>query len=136
MYRLTFLALFCFCASGVFADVPEFEKPIAGLKTKTTESYDKDDKDPAVERFTVKVVEKFDDRGDLVSKETSDADGKAEQFVDGCENHFLLSHAYGALAESVCERAAVHATGAMDPDTARTRGPGGRLGNILARRIW
>lgn len=102
MPKTIFAALFCFCASGAFADVPEFEKPAAGMKTRTVESYDKDDKDPAVERFTVKIMEQFDDKGDLVSRELSDADGKTEKLS--------YKHTYGTDGQ-IEERSELDADG-------------------------
>jgi len=84
-----------------------------------------------------KIIETFDAHIISGSRRDRDEHGNAEHFVDGCENHFLLSNAYSALAESVCERAAAPATGAMNPDAALTRGPGGRWGApTLARRTW
>jgi hypothetical protein len=84
-----------------------------------------------------KILETFDAHIISGSRRERDMNGRAEHFVDGCENHFLLSNAYSALAESVCERADIPDTGAgaMDPDVALTRRSGGRLGNILARRF-
>ncbi len=102
MPKTIFATLFCFCAFGVFADVPEFEKPATGLKTLTIESYDKDDKDLTVERFTLKTVEKFDDRGDLVSRELSDADGKTEKLS--------YKHVYGTDGQ-IEERSELDADG-------------------------
>jgi hypothetical protein len=84
-----------------------------------------------------RIIETFDAHIVSGSRRERDEDGKAEHFVDGCENHFLLSNAYSALAESVCERAATQSTGAMNPDAALTRGAGGRWGaGGLARRTW
>ena len=84
-----------------------------------------------------KIIETFDAHIISGSRRERDEDGRAEHFVDGCENHFLLSNAYSALAESVCARAITHTSGAMNPDAALTRGPGGRWGaHALARRTW
>jgi hypothetical protein len=84
-----------------------------------------------------KIIETFDAHIVSGSRRERDANGNAEHFVDGCENHFLLSNAYSALAESVCERAGIHNTGAMNPDAALTRGPGGRWGaHVLGRKTW
>ena len=92
---------------------------------------------PARDTDTPKIIETFDAHIISGSRRERDEDGRAEHFVDGCENHFLLSDAYSALAESVCGRAAVPGTGAMNPDDALTRGTGGRWGaHALVRRTW
>ncbi len=85
-----------------------------------------------------KIIETFDAPVIAGSRRDRDADGNAEHFVDGCENHFLLSNAYSALAESVGEHAVPPATGAMDPDTAVTSSHAmNRFGrHTLARRTW
>jgi hypothetical protein len=91
---------------------------------------------PARTAGSPKILETFDAHIISGSRRERDEHGRAEHFVDGCENHFLLSNAYSALAESVCERADIPTSaGAMDPDVALTRRSSGRLGNILARRI-
>jgi hypothetical protein len=89
---------------------------------------------PARTAGSPKILETFDAHIIAGSRRERDANGRAEHFVDGCENHFLLGAAYAALAESVCERADIRATGAMNPDAALTWRSAGRLGNILARR--
>jgi hypothetical protein len=89
---------------------------------------------PACTAGSPKIIETFDAHVISGSRRDRDADGNAEHFVDGCENHFLLSNAYSALAESVGEHAIAPSRGAMDPDTAMTTNTGGRRGNILARR--
>jgi hypothetical protein len=81
-----------------------------------------------------KIIETFDAHVIAGSRRDRDENGNAEHFVDGCENHFLLSNAYSALAESVGEHAVAPSTGAMDPDTAVTTSTGRRRRNILARR--
>jgi hypothetical protein len=92
---------------------------------------------PARGVATPKIIETFDAHIISGSRRERDEHGHAEHFVDGCENHFLLSNAYSALAESVCERATTPTTGAMNPDAALTRGPGGRWGaRTPARRTW
>ncbi len=101
---------------------------------------------PARTAGSPKILETFDAHIIAGSRRERDANGRAEHFVDGCENHFLLGAAYAALAESVCERADIHSTGAMNPDVALTWRSPGRLGNILAssegsrtfgaRRTW
>ncbi len=84
-----------------------------------------------------KIVETFDAHVIAGSRRDRDADGNAEHFVDGCENHFLLSNAYSALAESIGEHAVAPSTGAMDPDTAVTIEPALRARSLAARRtLW
>jgi hypothetical protein len=48
-----------------------------------------------------KIIETYDAHVISGSRRERDDKGLAEHFVDGCENHFLLSTAYGALAETV-----------------------------------
>ena len=105
---------------------------VIGGKLRTTPSL----RLPARTAGSPKILETFDAHIIAGSRRERDANGRAEHFVDGCENHFLLGTAYAALAESVCERADIHATGAMNPDAALTWRSAGRLGNILARRNW
>ncbi len=93
MYRLIFSALFFFCAFGVFADAPEFEKPVPGLKIKVTEFWDVDSKDPTRETFDRKITENFDEKDDLVSRELSDDSGKIKKFT--------YKHVYGADGQIV-----------------------------------
>jgi hypothetical protein len=61
---------------------------------------------PQITAGSPKIIETFDAHIISGSRRERDEDGKAEHFVDGCENHFLLSNAYSALAESVCVSAA------------------------------
>jgi hypothetical protein len=77
---------------------------------------------PARGAGSPKVIETFDAHVIAGSRRDRDADGNAEHFVDGCENHFLLSNAYSALAESVCEHAVAPSTGVFNPETAATTG--------------
>jgi hypothetical protein len=93
---------------------------------------------PARTAGSPKIIETFDAHVIAGSRRDRDADGNAEHFVDGCENHFLLSNAYSALAESVGEHAVAPSTGAMDPDTAVTTSHTmNRFGrHTLARRTW
>jgi hypothetical protein len=105
---------------------------VIGGKLRTTPSL----RLPARTAGSPKILETFDAHIIAGSRRERDASGRAEHFVDGCENHFLLGTAYAALAESVCERADIHSTGAMNPDVALTRRSSGRLGNFLARRTW
>ena len=71
------------------------------------------------------------------SRRDRDENGNAEHFVDGCENHFLLSNAYSALAESVCEHAVAPSTGVFNPDTAATMGRRlARYALTSRRTIW
>jgi hypothetical protein len=84
-----------------------------------------------------RIIETFDAHVIAGSRRDRDADGNAEHFVDGCENHFLLSNAYSALAESVCEHAVAPSTGTMDPDTATTVGRRlARYGLMTRRTMW
>jgi hypothetical protein len=87
---------------------------------------------------TPKIIDTFDAHIVSGSRRERDERGHAEHFVDGCENHLLLSDAYSALAESVCEHPiALPPTGAMNPSTSCTLGNRGRWGApILARRTW
>jgi hypothetical protein len=87
---------------------------------------------------TPKIIDAFDAHIVSGSRRERDERGHAEHFVDGCENHLLLSDAYSALAESVCEHPiALPPTGAMNPTTSCTLGNRGRWGApILARRTW
>ena len=87
---------------------------------------------------TPKIIDTFDAHIVSGSRRERDERGHAEHFVDGCENHLLLSNAYSALAESVCEHTiALPPTGAMDPTASLTRGTRGRWGSpTLARRTW
>ncbi len=87
---------------------------------------------------TPKIIDTFDAHIISGSRRERDERGHAEHFVDGCENHLLLSDAYSALAESVCERPiALPPTGAMNPTTSCTLGNRGRWGApTLARRTW
>jgi hypothetical protein len=87
---------------------------------------------------TPKIIDTFDAHIVSGSRRERDERGHAEHFVDGCENHLLLSDAYSALAESVCVHPiAPPPTSAMNPTTSRTLGNRGRWGApIFARRIW
>jgi len=87
---------------------------------------------------TPKIIDAFDAHIVSGSRRERDEAGRAEHFVDGCENHLLLSDAYSALAESVCAHPiALPPTGAMNPTTSHTLGSRGRWGApILARRTW
>ena len=93
---------------------------------------------PARTAGSPKIIETFDAHVIAGSRRDRDADGNAEHFVDGCENHFLLSNAYSALAESVGEHVVPPVSGAMDPDTAVTSSHTmNRFGrHTLARRPW
>ena len=95
---------------------------------------------PARTAGSPKIIETFDAHVIAGSRRDRDADGNAEHFVDGCENHFLLSDAYSALAESIGEHVVAPSTGAMDPDTAVTSSHTmNRFGrHTLARRrtLW
>jgi hypothetical protein len=95
---------------------------------------------PARTAGSPKIIETFDAHVIAGSRRDRDADGNAEHFVDGCENHFLLSNAYSALAESVGEHVVALSTGAMNPDTAVTTSHTmNRFGrHTLARRrtVW
>ena len=93
---------------------------------------------PARGVATPKIIDTFDAHIVSGSRRERDERGRAEHFVDGCENHFLLSNAYSALAESVGERGfAPPPTGAMNPAAALTLGNRGRWGApTLARRPW
>jgi hypothetical protein len=93
---------------------------------------------PARTAGSPKVIETFDAHVISGSRRDRDESGNAEHFVDGCENHFLLSNAYSALAESVGEHVVAPSTGAMDPDTAVTssRNMNRFRGHTLARRTW
>ena len=87
---------------------------------------------------TPKIIDTFDAHIVSGSRRERDERGHAEHFVDGCENHLLLSDAYSALAESVCAHPlAPPPTGAMNPTTSHTLGNRGRWGApALARRSW
>lgn len=87
---------------------------------------------------TPKIIDTFDAHIVSGSRRERDERGHAEHFVDGCENHLLLSDAYSALAESVCAHPlALPPTGAMNPTTSHTLGNRGRWGvPTLARRTW
>jgi hypothetical protein len=87
---------------------------------------------------TPKIIDAFDAHVVSGSRRERDERGHAEHFVDGCENHLLLSNAYSALAESVCEHPiALPPTGAMNPATSLTLGSRGHWGApVLARRTW
>jgi len=87
---------------------------------------------------TPKIIDTFDAHIVSGSRRERDERGHAEHFVDGCENHLLLSDAYSALAESVCEHPiALPPSGAMNPTTSHTLGSRGRWGApALARRTW
>jgi hypothetical protein len=95
---------------------------------------------PARTAGSPKIIETFDAHVIAGSRRDRDADGNAEHFVDGCENHFLLSNAYSALAESVGEHAVAPSSGAMDPDTAVTASHAmnrfGRHAPIGRRTLW
>ena len=87
---------------------------------------------------TPKIIDAFDAHIISGSRRERDERGHAEHFVDGCENHLLLSDAYSALAESVCAHPiASPPTGAMNPTTSHTLGSRGRWGvPALARRTF
>ncbi len=92
---------------------------------------------PARTAGSSKIVETFDAHVIAGSRRDRDADGNAEHFVDGCENHLLLSNAYSALAESIGEHAVAPSTGAMDPDTAVTTSRRFARAGLTARRtLW
>jgi hypothetical protein len=93
---------------------------------------------PARTAGSPKIIETFDAHVISGSRRDRDDDGNAEHFVDGCENHFLLSDAYSALAESIGEHAVAPSSGAMDPDTAVTTSHAmNRFArHTLARRTW
>ncbi|HVM62864.1 MAG TPA: hypothetical protein VMV72_18530 [Verrucomicrobiae bacterium] len=85
-----------------------------------------------------RVIETFDAHVIAGSRRERDENGNAEHFVDGCENHFLLSNAYSALAESVCEHAVAPVSGALNPDTTVTtmRARFARYGLTARRTAW
>ncbi|HXI84132.1 MAG TPA: hypothetical protein VNL17_08595 [Verrucomicrobiae bacterium] len=87
---------------------------------------------------TPKIIDAFDAHIISGSRRERDERGHAEHFVDGCENHLLLSDAYSALAESVCAHPiALPPFGAMNPTTSLTHGNRGRWGaTTLARRTF
>jgi hypothetical protein len=91
---------------------------------------------PARGVATPKIIETFDAHVISGSRRERDEEGKAEHFVDGCENHLLLSDAYSALAETVCEQNAGVTQGAMNPDTAVTATAFARRGLMARRSVW
>lgn len=75
------LAILCLCGINLSAEVPGFEKPPANLKKRVVEYYDQDEKDMTVEMLDRKIVEVFNEKGDLVAREFSGVDGKKEKFT-------------------------------------------------------
>ena len=69
------------------------------------------------------ILEVFDRHLLTGSRKERDEKGKANSFVDHCENHFLLADAYSALAENVASQRPAFAPGtikAFDSERAAT----------------
>ena len=67
---------YCLSSSVFAADVPEFEHPSKGLKSRVAEHYATDENNPLLSVLTNTVTEVFNEVGDLVSRTEEEPNGK------------------------------------------------------------
>lgn len=79
--RHLFALVFLVAGVNLSAEMPEFEKPPAGLKARVIEYWDKDNENLETEHFDRKVIETFNEKGELVSRYHEDSHGKTEKLT-------------------------------------------------------
>lgn len=79
--RYLFVLAFFITGVDLSAEMQDFEKPPAGLKTRVIEYWDKDNENLETEHFDRKVTETFNEKGELVSRDYEDSHGKTEKLT-------------------------------------------------------
>ena len=74
---------------------------------------------PRRETGSPPIIETLDQHFITGSKRTMTDGGEVKDYVDGCENHFILSDAYSGLAEMIGGHAVIQTT--VDPETFSIR---------------
>ncbi len=77
-------------------DVPEFASPMKGLESRTAEYYLTDENDPTLQVLSRRVIETFNEVGDLTSRVEKDVNGKTVKRV--------YKHNYNAQGEVLDRR--------------------------------
>lgn len=90
-FAATVIIGFALSGSAFTADVPEFDNPAKGLKSRVAEYYLTDENDPTLEVLSRRVSEVFNEAGDLVSSTEEDLKGKTVKII--------YKHNYNAKGE-------------------------------------